>query len=191
MIARLTFVWGIWLALTAGAVCAQPNSGSGASFERGVDGRSWLLNVDLSPPVNARLEEAIERGLTLSFVVEFELIRPRWYWWDQRVSSASMTWRLSYHAITREYRLSRDAQTRVFGSLDAALSDMARVRGWSVIRDEELQGGANYVAQVRLRLDTSVLPKPFQVDAMTNRDWNPQVEWIRFTFTPPTPTSAP
>ena len=30
-----------------------------------------------------------------------------------------------------------------------------------------------------LRLDTSQLPKPFQINAITNRDWNPQSEWKR------------
>jgi hypothetical protein len=41
-----------------------------------------------------------------------------------------------------------------------------------------------------MRLDTTRLPKPFQMTALTDRDWNPQSEWKRFDFTVPTPTSA-
>jgi hypothetical protein len=180
----------VCLALLAGQGWTQAGADGGARLERSIDGRAWMLDADFAPPVNARLEDAIEKGLALSFVVDFELLRPRWYWWDERVGEASLTWRLSYHPITREYRLTRESTTRVFGTLEAALRDMSRVRGWLVVRDEQLQPGLSYVAQTRLRLDTSLLPKPFQVDAMTNRDWNPQVEWIRFPFTPPTPTNA-
>lgn len=190
MIVRLARVMAMCLVLLAGQAWAQSGSDGTARLERSIDGRVWMLDADFAPPVNARLEDAIEKGLALSFVVEFELLRPRWYWWDERVSEASLTLRLSYHPITREYRLTRESATRVFGTLEAVLRDMSRVRGWSVVRDDLVQPGVSYVAQTRLRLDTSLLPKPFQVDAMTNRDWNPQVEWIRFPFTPPTPTSA-
>jgi hypothetical protein len=190
LIARLAHVVAIFLALLADAGWAQTGSDASARLERSIDGRVWMLDADFASPINARLEDAIEKGLALSFVVEFELLRPRWYWRDERVSEVNLSWRLSYHPMTREYRLTRESVTRVFASLDSALREMSRVRGWSVVRDEQLQPGGSYVAQTRLRLDTSQLPKPFQVDAMTNRDWNPQVEWIRFPFTPPTPTSA-
>jgi hypothetical protein len=141
----------ICLALTAGPGWAQTGSDASARLERSIDGRVWMLDADFAPPVNARLEDAIEKGLALSFVVEFELLRPRWSWWDERVSEVSLSWRLSYHPMTREYRLTRESVTRVFASLDAALRDMSRVRGWSVVRDEQLQPGAGYVAQTRLR----------------------------------------
>jgi hypothetical protein len=42
----------------------------------------------------------------LYFVVEFELQRPRWYWIDDTVVSNSLSYRLSYNALTRQYRLS-------------------------------------------------------------------------------------
>ena len=54
-----------------------------------------------------------------------------------------------------------------------------------------LPAPGEYVVQARIRLDASQLPRALQVDALTNRDWNPQVEWTRASFTlPPTPTSA-
>ena len=42
-----------------------------------------------------------------------------------------------------------------------------------------------------MRLDVSQLPRPFQVSAMTERDWNLQGEWKRFPFNPETAKSAP
>ena len=42
-----------------------------------------------------------------------------------------------------------------------------------------------------MRLDTAQLPKPFQVNALTNREWTLSSEWKRFRFNPETTKSAP
>ena len=55
---------------------------------------------------------------------------------------------------------------------------------WTVIDAARVSAGSGYEAQVRMRLDVSMLPKPFQVTAITNRDWNLQAEWKRFKFNP-------
>jgi len=41
-----------------------------------------------------------------------------------------------------------------------------------------------YVAGVRMRLDVSQLPKPFQLNALASRDWNFGSEWHRWSVTP-------
>ncbi len=158
--------------------------------ELSIDGRAWLLSAELDSPLSARLEDAATKGVPLHFVLEFELIRPRWYWWDQRVAQHAVQWRLSYHALTREYRVVReDGQAQGFDTLEAALGSLAQIRNWRVEPAEGLSAGT-YVGLLRLRLDVAQLPKPFRIDALTNREWNPQVEWTRFNLTFPTATSA-
>jgi hypothetical protein len=64
------------------------------------------------------------------------------------------------------------------------------VRNWRIDPGEALAPG-DYLVQARIRLDATQLPRALQVDALTNRDWNPQVEWTRANFTlPPIPTNA-
>jgi hypothetical protein len=41
-----------------------------------------------------------------------------------------------------------------------------------------------YIAALRLRLDTSQLPKPLQINALGSRDWNLTSDWYRWTFQP-------
>jgi hypothetical protein len=69
----------------------------------------YVLAADFNLDFNARLEEAVTKGVILYFVTEFELTRPRWYWLDEKVASRTQTFRLSYHALTRQYRLSTGA----------------------------------------------------------------------------------
>ena len=126
------------------------------------------------PPV---LEDAVNRGIALYFVVEFELFRPRWYWFDKKLIDISRTYRLTYSPLTRQYRLATGALAQPFDSLADALATLRRVRAWRVADRTLIRPDDDYNAQVRMRLDTSQLPKPFQVNALTNRDWTLASDW--------------
>jgi hypothetical protein len=117
--------------------------------------------------------------------MEFELWRPRLMWFDDLVASQTITYRLSYNALTRQYRLSTGgAFYQNLATLDEATRLISRVRGRKVVDKVALTKVVRYEAQVRLRLDTTQLPKPFQISALTSREWNLQSDWIRWSFIP-------
>jgi hypothetical protein len=126
------------------------------------------------------LEDAVNRGIALYFVVDFELFRSRWYWFDKKIVDQILTYRLTYSPLTRQYRLARGTLAQPFDTLAEALTTLKRVRGWKVIdkglvrADDDMK---DYRGQVRLRLDVSQLPKPFQVNALTNSDWTLASDW--------------
>lgn len=140
----------------------------------------YALDADFEIALNPRLEDAINNGVPLYFEVEFELTRKRWYWFDERTVSRQLMLRLSYHALTRQYRISRGALYQSFSSLTDALRVLSRVRSWQVLERAEMEAGTEYQAALRMRLDVTQLPKPFQVNALTNRDWNLASEWRRW-----------
>lgn len=141
----------------------------------------WQLDAEFRLELAPRIEEALDRGLPLYFVVEFELVRPRWYWFDDKAVSTSLTYRLSYNALTRQYRLSTGSLQVGFASLAEALGVLTRVRNWRVAERAALAARETYQAAVRMRLDTSQLPKPFQINAISDRDWSLDSDWKRFT----------
>lgn len=144
-----------------------------------------LLSADFEFELTSRLEDALDKGVPLYFVVEFELVRPRWYWLDERVASAVRTTRLSFHALTRTYRLTTGALHQSFATLDEALRALSTVRGWQVLAKDAIKPDTSYVAYTRMRLDTALLPKPFQVSALANRDWTLGAQWWRWTVNGP------
>lgn len=148
------------------------------------------LNADFAFDFNARLEQAVTNGVPLYFVVEFELTQPRWYWFDERTASRRRQTRLSYHALSRHYRLSTGLLQQNYASLGEALAVLRRVRNWLVLDRSTPLSEANYQAALRMRLDLSLLPKPFQVNALTSREWHLESEWRRFSWRP-TPIQAP
>lgn len=153
----------------------------------------YALAADFRFDLNSRLEEAVNRGVVLYFVADFELTRERWYWLDEKLVSRSLTYRLSYHALTRQYRLSTGGLHQSFETLNEALRVLRRLRNWQVIdKDEKIVvPGGTYQAAVRLRLDFNQLPRPFQISALGNKDWSLASDWKTWLATLPLPQSLP
>lgn len=143
----------------------------------------YALDADFTLDLTGRLEDALHKGVALYFVTEFECTRPRWYWLDERVATASRTTRLSFHALTRTYRLSSGSLHLTFPTVGEALRALGTVRGWTVLERGALAPDMTYAATVRLRLDLAQLPKPFQVSALANREWTLASPWYRWNFT--------
>jgi len=141
----------------------------------------YALDADFQIELNPRLEDAIDKGVPLYFEVEFELTRKRWYWFDDSVGRQLML-RLSYHALTRQYRVSSGALYQSLPTLAEALRVLSRVRSWQVLDPGQVSIGSDYQAALRMRLDVTQLPKPFQVNALTSREWNLASDWRRWPF---------
>jgi hypothetical protein len=150
-----------------------------------------VLAADFAFELNPRLAEAVTNGVPLYFAVEFELTRPRWYWFDEKAAARRLQLRLSYHALSRYYRLSTGVLQQNYATLEEALNVLRRVRNWQVVDRGTALADATYDAAVRMRLDVTLLPKPFQLSALTSRDLNLESPWKRFNFRPPPPTPAP
>ena len=149
-----------------------------------------VLAADFAFELNPRLAEAVTNGVPLYFAVEFELTRPRWYWFDEKAAAKRLQLRLSYHALSRYYRLSTGVLQQNYATLEEALNVLRRVRNWQVVDRGTALADATYDAAVRMRLDVTLLPKPFQLSALTSRDLNLESPWKRFNFRPPPPAPA-
>lgn len=144
-----------------------------------------LLEAEFTFEFPARLAEAVENGVPLYFLVEFEMTRPRWYWVDERAAEKRLQLRLSYHALSRQYVVSSGPLEQQFATLDEALGVLRRIRNWVVGERIALISDSHYEAAVRMRLDVSLLPKPIQVSALTSNEWRFESAWNRFSYRSP------
>lgn len=181
-----------WLALlllplllaAAGGVSAQ---GHGIEVRRAavsVADDHYVLEADFDVTLSAPLEEALNKGIPLYFVLEFEMVRPRWYWFNDRAVSTQQGYRLSYSALTRQYRIGVGAFYQNFPTLSEALQVMSRLRRRYDLEAGAISRGTAYIAALRLRLDISQLPRPFNLNALGSREWSLGSDWHRWTVTP-------
>jgi hypothetical protein len=172
------------VALAALPTVARADTIAVKSAELRVDEDAYVLNAEFDLALNPTLEEALQKGVPLYFELEFELVRPRKYWFDEKVLSFSTQYRVSYNALTRQYRVASGLLGQTFDGLDEVERFLSRVTSRQIARADELQKGTRYEAAIRLRLDVNQLPKPFQLTALASREWSLQSEWHRWSFTP-------
>ncbi|HTH58968.1 MAG TPA: DUF4390 domain-containing protein [Paraburkholderia sp.] len=185
---RLRLAALVWIALVVGFGLfeAAPARADTISVQRAslqADQSGWSLDARFDFDLNSSLEDAVNKGIPLYFTTDFELTRPRWYWFDEQPVSVSQSIRLSFQPLTREYRVSSGGLQLGFPTLDEALSVIKHVTSWHVIDRSQVSAGETYTASVRMQLDVALMPKPFQIDAVNNRDWNLASDWKRFNFT--------
>ena len=144
----------------------------------------WQLEAEFDIQFSQRLEEAVNRGVPLYFVVEFELSRPRWYWFDEKPVQFSQTYKISYTPLLRQYRLSNGNVYQNFTRFEEVTRVLARLRDFHIADRSAFKKDVTYQASLRMRLDTAQLPKPFQLNAIASRDWSLASDWHRWSLTP-------
>jgi Domain of unknown function (DUF4390) len=101
----------------------------------------YVLNADFELTLNATLEEALHRGVPLYFILEFEVSRPRWYWFDDKLLTTSVQYRIAWNALTRQYRVSSGLFGQTLYSLAEVERFLSRVTSRPVARRDQLQKG--------------------------------------------------
>jgi len=154
---------------------------SQAHIEADDDG--YKLSATFSFDLNRGLEDVINRGLTLYFTTDVELTRPRWYWFDEKAINATQTIRLQYNLITRRYNVAINGSLQQsFNTLDDALALIRRPSRWLIADKSALKVGEIYQVAIRMGLDTGLLSKPAQINALNNSDWRLSSDWKRFNY---------
>lgn len=200
---RQVAVWlGLWLCLGLFAAHAAADSASTDSprveVERVTDGVYLTARLPFSLPEG--MDEALHKGVPLHFVWQAEVLRPRWYWSDQKINSANRVVRLAYQPLTRRWRLSVssglpgdagvvNALHQNVDTLQEALAIVTRVSNWKVAEGAALASDTAYRVQLRFRLDAGLLPRTFQIGVPGRDDW--RVDFLQVLNVPPLGEAQP
>jgi hypothetical protein len=142
-----------------------------------------VVSAQVAFELPVAVEEALLKGVPLFFVNEAEVLRERWYWYDKKISAAERHLRLAYQPLTRRWRLNvtagagRDASlglalNQSFDTLAQVLSAIKRVSRWKIADAGDLDTNQKYKVEFRFRLDLNQLPRPFQIGALGQSDWD-------------------
>lgn len=146
---------------------------------------TYKLLTSFSLDFNHSLEETLSHGIPLYFKTEIEVRRPIAFWFDEISVAKSRTVRISYNVLTQQYSISIPGTLqRNYSTLEDALSALRYPPSWVIADHSELSVGEKYNVSVRVMLDVSQLPKPFQINALNNRDWRLVSDWKQFSYAP-------
>lgn len=131
----------------------------------------------------AALEDALLKGITLYFVTEVDVYQERWYVYNQRVAHAERHVRLFYQPLTRRWRVHVSPQPfsvsglgvsigQSYDSAEDALSAVRRIVQWRVANVADVNLDAKPTLSINFKLDLKQLPRPLQIGAVGQSDWN-------------------
>lgn len=159
---------------------ALPNNIEIRAVALNLIGETYKLDVFSEITLDEKIEEAVNNGVVLNFLYEFQLVQPRKYWFDYEIITQFKRVTVRYHALSRQYLVNNADRQTSHDILSEAMIALMQIEAWEIIDKEALKQDINYKATVLIRLDKSKLPKALQVDAINSEDWSlasQRVEW--------------
>ena len=131
-----------------------------------------------------QLKEALKQGVPLHFNLSWQLSAPSMssykFKFDQLLNNDStIQYKLSFHPLTNRYRVTVGTFSTEYDTLETALRAVGAVANWKVLSKGALSDVAakDTTAEIRLLLTTAKLPKPFQINALTSKNWHLDSGW--------------
>lgn len=140
------------------------------------------MDLDVGLKLSPMVLEAAERGVPLYFTLDIKIKAPRWWWFDKSIVETSLTRRMSYNTLTQQWRVATGDLFLPVASLQDALAVLEKIRGWPVAPLDRFEPNVRYEGEVRIRLDTSHLARPLQLDARNRGAWSLTSPWRAFDF---------
>ena len=175
----------VWVAGVFAAACLAHAGPSmelqSLRMQRGDE--QWLLSAVWQFDLPPALEDALQKGVPLYFVLEAEVTRERWYFYDKRIARAERHLRLAYMPLTQRWRLSVSSQpfsssnpgvslAQNFESYNEAIEAVRRIAQWPLVSVADVDPDAKHNVELRYRLDLTQLPRPLQIGIAGQSDWN-------------------
>lgn len=144
---------------------------------------SYVISSEIELQLSDELRNALERGVPLFFTLELKIYKPKQFWVDNLVLKQSHTWRVQYNALLRKWRVVTELSSVQEFSLDASLAHISGLYHWPITDWQRLDPQQVYEGQMRLKLDTSLLARPFQITAINNSSaWSLSSPWKKFAI---------
>lgn len=145
---------------------------------------STRFNTEL--PIS--LQQVLIQGVPLYFDLNYRLNSPTIAAYKNQLKNLfggeeKITYKLSFHPLTNNYRVSIGSFSSEYHALEAALKVIGSTSNWKVLSHGALEPSDSVNADIRLQLSTEQLPKPFQINALTSSEWNLDSGWIPLYLT--------
>jgi Domain of unknown function (DUF4390) len=143
--------------------------------------KDLVVSAQVNFELPSSIEDAMLKGVSLTFLSELEITRERWYWRNKTVLTTIRQIRISYQALTRRWRVLPWSELtnqgglgvqlpQTYETLSEALAVAQRIHNWRLVDFAEVSDGQHWMA-LRYRLDMSQLPKPLQIGLLGQEDW--------------------
>lgn len=181
---KLSIFFSFWMILFfSSSTIAGDNSLIIKTAEINSQFEAYFLNADFDLSFNDDLDEAIKKGIPVNFIIEFELKKPRKYWFDEEVTKKTKEILLSYHALSKQFTLTESENRLIaFDNLTQAKNELKKIKNWRIFDKSQIDDTEKYSAYLQVKLDQTKLPKQLQADITSNQEWQLASKQFQWTF---------
>ena len=181
---KLSIFFSFWMILfLSSSTIASDNSLIIKTAEINSQFEAYFLNADFDLSFNDDLDEAIKKGIPINFIIEFELKKPRKYWFDEEVTKKTKEILLTYHALSKQFTLTESENRLIaFDNLTQAKNELKKIKNWRIFDKSQIDDTEKYSAYLQVKLDQTKLPKQLQVDITSNQEWQLASKQFQWTF---------
>lgn len=149
-----------------------------------LEGGVYLLDAKIRYDLSPASLEALRNGLPLTVSLEMEVWRQRSWMWDEAVANVQQRFRLTYHALARQYVAINlnNGEVRSFPTRMAATGFLGQINDFPLLDASLLEPRENYYGRMRATLDIEALPAPLRPLAYLSGDWRLTSEWYTWSL---------
>jgi len=146
----------------------------------------YQLNARLELPVEDAVKQGLAEGVPLSLELDLDIARVRQLLPNATVAELTQRYHLQYNTVSARYILRNDnsGQQQSLPTVDAALEQLAQVRGLPVLDQALLPEGRRYEASVRAKLDYGAVPLTVRILMFWVNEWHRESDWYTWTLQP-------
>lgn len=181
---KLSIFFSFWMILFfSSSTIASDNSLIIKTAEINSQFEAYFLNADFDLSFNDDLDEAIKKGIPVNFIIEFELKKPRKYWFEEEVTKKTKEILLTYHALSKQFTLTESENRLIaFDNLTQAKNELKKIKNWRIFDKSQIDDTEKYSAYLQVKLDQTKLPKQLQADITSNQEWQLASKQFQWTF---------
>jgi len=144
-----------------------------------------LLYLTVEGAFNKKMKEAILSGVPATFSFFVNLYRSRFFWPDKKIADITVTNRIKYNAMKKEYIVTRsweEKKPNIVKKFSDAKMLMAEVDSLKIIPLRKLIKGSQYQIQTKAELDKLTLPLYLHHVLFFLSLWDFETDWYTIDF---------
>ena len=139
----------------------------------------YKLNADINYYLSPTAKEALQKGISLSWVVKIK-VQQQGVLWDTSLKELEMGYQIQRHTLLNLYSVKKlnNGATDMFSTLTAALASISKIRNLSVIEKSLILADENYQIAIKVLFDREALPVPLRPMSYFNAEWALSSPWL-------------
>ncbi len=138
-----------------------------------LENNQYFLNANVNYELSEESTKALQNGIALTIVFQIEVIKERWYLWNEKIANATYHAILRFHPLSNYYMVSYPEKDKsyIFASLTELLINLGTVQNIPLLEKSQLSTEHSYQVRLNTYLDIETLPPSLRTIAYFSREW--------------------